>query len=497
MGIELKEFLQIINGFGKYQKLLDLLFSLMVIPCGYSTLVMYFAALNPKWKCTKNSTVCIQNGTFAKDDAFRCQIPRSEWDYIEPQEYSIVTQFDLVCDREWGVYMSTSIFFIGWIMGALFLGWVSDNYGRKKVMFVSFTAVVLGGFASSFSTNLAMFLVLRFISGIFRGGTIFYVTITEMVSDKKRSFAGNMIWLSFTIALCAMGLKAYFIRTCKTLLIVTTVPYLLFLLTYNFVPESIQWLRAKGRVDEALKILQKIARWNGKELDPKLSLAPIKAGGINRVSPVDLFHGREMAIKTLAQGFVWMVNGMVYYGIALAADDLGGSLYLNFVLVSLVEFPAVIIAIVCLNRFGRKKTTIISLFLSGIVCLCVPAIPLSSGVNLGRVCLGMMGKMFITISFDGVFLWSAELYPTSIRSQGFGFLRITSRIGAAAAPWIAKAVKVFHPSLPFIIMGGLGLLSGATCFFLPETLGVEMKATVQDNGDNGEKIELKDQNIIS
>lgn len=497
MDIELKEFLQIINGFGKYQKLLDLLFSLMIIPCGYSTLVMYFAALNPKWKCADNSTVCMLNGTFPKDDTFRCQIPRSEWEYMEPKEYSIVTQFDLVCDREWGVYMSTSIFFIGWILGAIFLGWVSDNYGRKKVLFVSYAAVVLGGFASSFATDLAMFLILRFISGIFRGGTIFFITITEMVSDEKRSLAGNMLWFSFTVGLCAMGLQAYFIRTWKILLIITTVPYLVFLLTYNFVPESIRWLRVKGRADEVLKIFQKIAQWNGKELNPKLALTPIKAVGNHRSSPADLFRGREMTIKTLAQGFVWMVNGMVYYGIALAADDLGGSLYLNFVLVSLVEFPAVLIAIVCLNRFGRKKTTMASLFLSGIVCLCVPTIPLSAqqgGINLGRICLGMLGKMFITVSFDGVFLWSAELYPTSVRSQGFGFLRITSRIGAAAAPWIAKAVKVFHPSLPFIIMGCLGLLSSATCFVLPETLGVELKATVQD-GD--EKIELKDQNITS
>ena len=497
MDIELKEFLTIINGFGKYQKLLDLLFCLMILPCGYSTLVMYFAALNPNWKCVYNSTVCTLNGTFAKDDTFRCHIPRSEWEYMKPREYSIVTQFDLVCDREWGVYMSTSIFFIGWILGAIFLGWVSDNFGRKKLLFVSFTAVVLVGFVSSFATDLAMFLVLRFISGIFRGGTIFFITITEMVSDEKRSLAGNMLWFSFTIGLCAMGLQAYFIRTWKILLIVTSAPYLVFLLSYSFVPESIRWLRVKGRIDEALKIFQTIARWNGKELDPKLSLAPIKTGNHRTSSsPADLFRGREMTIKTLSQGFVWMVNGMVYYGIALAADDLGGSLYLNFVLVSLVEFPAVLIAIVCLNRFGRKKTTIISLFLSGILCLCVPTIPLSAqqgGINYGRICLGMMGKMFITISFDGVFLWSAELYPTSVRSQGFGFLRITSRIGAAAAPWIAKAVKVFDPSLPFIIMGSLGLVSSVACFVLPETLGVELKATVEDS----EKMELKDRNITS
>ena len=45
-----------------------------------------------------------------------------------------------------------------------------------------------------------------------------------------------------------------------------------------------------------------------------------------------------------------MVNGLVYYGVALAADDLGGQIYRDYILTSLVEFPAVILAIVLCNK---------------------------------------------------------------------------------------------------------------------------------------------------
>ena len=44
------------------------------------------------------------------------------------------------------------------------------------------------------------------------------------------------------------------------------------------------------------------------------------------------------------------VNGMVYYGLSLSAGEFGGSIYLNFVLTSLVEIPANLLVIHNCNR---------------------------------------------------------------------------------------------------------------------------------------------------
>ena len=43
-------------------------------------------------------------------------------------------------------------------------------------------------------------------------------------------------------------------------------------------------------------------------------------------------------------------NGMVYYGVSLSAGAFGGSIYLNFILTSLVEIPANILVIDNCNR---------------------------------------------------------------------------------------------------------------------------------------------------
>ena len=62
-------------------------------------------------------------------------------------------------------------------------------------------------------------------------------------------------------------------------------------------------------------------------------------------------------------------------------------------------------------------------------------------------------------------------------------MQITSRLGAASAPWIAKGVKSTHESLPFIIMGSLGLAGGIACFFLPETKGQEIHETEEETSE--------------
>ena len=45
-----------------------------------------------------------------------------------------------------------------------------------------------------------------------------------------------------------------------------------------------------------------------------------------------------------------MVNALVYFGVALAADDLGGSMHFNYILSSVVEFPAAVVAIFGCNK---------------------------------------------------------------------------------------------------------------------------------------------------
>uniref|UniRef100_A0A7M5V1J1 Uncharacterized protein n=1 Tax=Clytia hemisphaerica TaxID=252671 RepID=A0A7M5V1J1_9CNID len=242
--------------------------------------------------------------------------------------------------------------------------------------------------------------------------------------------------------------------------------------------ESVRWLRTKERYSDAKSILRRMARWNHKELDETAGIErPIIS--TKRTTPLDLFR-RNLVVSTLAQGCLWFVNGLVYYGLSLSADDLGGSMYLNFVYVSLAEIPSAICAADFSNRFGRKRTTVVALILAGVFCISVPYIPLTEAGKPSRLAVGLLGKFFLTLSFDIITIWSVELFPTDLRSKGLSFVYMCGNVGSTASPWIAKGLKVFSDEVPFIVMGVSALVGGAVGLLLEETNGRDAKDTLNE-----------------
>ena len=471
--VSIDEMLSIIGPFNRFQWILDAMFCIMIFPQTLQVLIMYFAALSPTWKCVSNSTICNTTGTFPSDDDRRCNMSRTEWEFTVPKSFSIVTQFELYCEKEWIAPISISFLFLGWGIGAIVLGWVADNFGRKSVLFPSLATLMFIGFVNSFVDNIIIFILCRFFVGFCIPGIVvqMFVLISELVGSKQRPFAGIIIWFFFALALCLLGLQAYLIQEWKKLFIISSAPYFFVLLFYKFVPESVRLLRLKGKIKEMNRVLERIAYWNRKTIPDDVQVSTVDDTKDNKSNPLDIFKPCSVAISSLIQGFAWLVDGMVYYGLSLASDDLGGSLYRNYVLVSAVEFPAVLLACYLCEKFGRKKTVIVPMLLGGIACTLIAFLPPEGNTKIARVCMGMIGKFFISLSFDSIYTWSVELYSTDLRSQGMGFLQVTCRIGAATSPWVAKGLKKFNETVPFITMGVVTLIAGGFLFFLPETKG--------------------------
>ena len=59
----------------------------------------------------------------------------------------------------------TSIFFVGWLVGAIVLGFTADNWGRRGTLIVSVTTCIVVGFVSIFMPNIYCLVVCRFIVG--------------------------------------------------------------------------------------------------------------------------------------------------------------------------------------------------------------------------------------------------------------------------------------------------------------------------------------------
>eukprot|EP00111_Clytia_hemisphaerica_P006838 TCONS_00019771-protein len=479
--LNVDDFLHLVGDYGKFQKTLNVIFGLMEIPYIFVIYILTFTAFEPEWRCAENSTVCSLNGTFTSENNFRCHIPRSEWEYLQPKEYSIVVEYDLSCGGEWLISLSVSIIFVGALFGAVILTWVSDNFGRKKLMFISYTAGTIANFASCLMPNMSLFIMFRFFSGFFMPGANVFVMIIETVGEKHRAFAGNLIWLFYAVALCLLPLKAYFISSWKLLFVAGSLPYLVFVATYQFVPESVRWLRLKSRTKDALAIFQRMAKWNGRVLDPTVTLSPVSKEK-EITNPLDVFRPKQMAMTSIVFIFCFYTNSLVYFGLTMTAGDLGsGSLHLNFVLMSLVEFPAALLATYCCDKFGRKKSSTFPLALSGLLVVTVSLLPITTqAFRMVRTITGIFAKLFITMSYDCIATLVVEAYPTNIRSEALGIMGVAATIGGASAPWVAKGLSTLVAELPFYVMGTLGVVAGVSCYLLPETKGTLLRESKID-----------------
>jgi hypothetical protein len=90
-------------------------------------------------------------------------------------------------------------------------------------------------------------------------------------------------------------------------------------------------------------------------------------------------------------------------------------------------------------------------------------------------------KFCASASYAIIYLYSSELFPTSIRNSCMGSCSMMARIGAITAPFIiGLADSLSSPSLPFLVFGVSGILGSLTALILPETLNRELPQKIHD-----------------
>jgi len=105
----------------------------------------------------------------------------------------------------------------------------------------------------------------------------------------------------------------------------------------------------------------------------------------------------------------------------------------------------------------------------------------TGGVNLAplKTVFVMIGKFGITSAFGIVFLYSPELFPTTLRSLGTGISSFCGRIGNMSAPF-ATVLDVYAPWLSAIVYGTVSIGCGLLVLILPETLNRPLPQSIEE-----------------
>uniref|UniRef100_A0A8D0L3A1 Solute carrier family 22 member 3 n=1 Tax=Sphenodon punctatus TaxID=8508 RepID=A0A8D0L3A1_SPHPU len=331
--------------------------------------------------------------------------------YRQPHS-SIVSEFDFMCDNAWMLDLTQAFLNLGFLAGAFILGYAADRYGRILVYLSSSLGVGVCGLAVAFSSNIYLFLIFRFLQGIFAKGTWLtaYVIVTEIVGSDQRRIVGIVIQIFFTLGIIILPGIAYLIPTWQGIQLAITLPNFFFLLYYWVVPESPRWLLTRKKEQKALKIMHAIAKQNGKKLSPHYSKV---LGELKNPSFLNLVKTPHMRKYTFILMYAWFTSAVVYQGLVMRIGILKGNLYLDFFISGIGELPAAILIILTIDRIGRRLPFVLSNIVAGVACLITAFLP--EEIPWLKTIVATLGRLAITMSFEIVYLVNTELYPTMLR----------------------------------------------------------------------------------
>ncbi|XP_044269761.1 beta-alanine transporter [Tribolium madens] len=519
--MDLDDVLPQVGEFGRYQKLV-LWFILLpgVFPCGFHAYNQLFMAATPDHWCRIKEleeydarlvrnisipTVVLLDGQtrFSQCTMYDLNYTNSlefyesvnytnvrtvpcehGWVYDkEGHENTIITEWDLVCDKDLSATLALVLLGLGGLLGNYFFGYVQDGIGRKPAFFIYLFIQCVFGIATAFANNFATWAIFRFGVGFTVPAILGtpYVLAIELVGPRHRTLVTILINIAYSLALVSLAIIVWVIREWRMLALATTLPFLTLFLHWWLLPESPRWLLAQGRIKEAEKILLQMGKINGKKLPENFILSLTTQDMNQNVVQIDygirhLFQSPNLRWKTIIVTFIWFTNTSVYVGLSYYAPALGGDEFLNFFLAGAVELPTYLFLWPAMEKWGRRWSLCVSMVVGGSACLATFLVQNDSVITLGLYCIGKMG---ISSSFVVLPLMASELYPTVVRGLGMSVSSMMGMLGPVFIPMV-NYLGSDMLTLPLIIMGTMLVMGGACSLLLPETLNQHLPQTLQD-----------------
>ncbi len=420
--------------------------------------------------------------------------------FIDPQHLAETARSSLS-----GWTVSSALF--GCIIGAIIAGWVSNAIGRKGGMLVAGALFLISAAGSAYPefglgpiggmgpAALTPFILYRILCGIGVGiaSMLSPLYIAEIAPSQIRGRLVSFNQLSIVLGMllvyfvnwwiASQGDEAWIHHTgWRLMLLSEAVPAVLFMILLTFVPDTPRWFVMKGQLEDARAILGRLvgeaeARTTLVEIQNSLAVAEHPAGvSLLAFGPLVIVAG---ILLSAFQQFVG-INAVLYYA-PLMFKNLGASTdsaLWQTVIVGLANVVFTVVAILTVDRLGRKPLLIIGGLVMGVAMITLGFQFKANAEGTGPLLAAILYIAGFALSWGPVtWVLLAEMFPNSIKSRAMALAVAAQWIANLFVSWSFKILignsalnALFNHGFPYWMYGVMSFLAAAfVYFYVPET----------------------------
>jgi MFS family permease len=382
---------------------------------------------------------------------------------------------------------------LGACVGALFFGWLTDRFGRKKLFMLTLGVYLIGTAMTALSFHAWWFFLFRFITGAGIGGEYAAINsaIDELIPARHRGridivingtyWAGAAFGALLTVPILTQLPVAWGWRLAFGLGVVLG---LVVLLVRRHVPESPRWLFIHGRGQEADDLVKAVEQTVEREdnvtlepVDKYITIHQRKTIGFGRIAKtlITQYPKRAALGLSLFIGQAFLYNA-VTFGYAQILQTFfkvpSGSTGYYFAVIAVGNLLGPLLMAHLFDSLGRKVMITGTYVISGVLLL-VTAWLFGAGVlsaTTMTVCWCVV-LFFASAGASAAYLTVSEIFPMETRALAIAFFfAVGTAAGGITGPLLFAHLvgsgKVHDTVVAFVIGATLMILAGLTELFL-------------------------------
>ena len=348
----------------------------------------------------------------------------------------------------------TSLFLIGWAIGGVIFGPISDRFGRRRTLMITMVLYALGTAACAFVTDIWQLTACRLIASLGIGGewAAGAAMVAEVVDEEYRVEAGALLYTAAPFGLfLATGVNAL---VAGNLMTESPETSWRFVLLFGLLPAAVAFL--------VRLFIKEPDRW----------VATARSAPTPRIrelfNPVFWPRTRSALLMTFVALLTWWscnafipVVSATLGQAAAAADGLDkaatSALVEHWKTIATTSFNlggllGTLLTVPIAKRFGRRPMFAVYFAVAAASLMATFGLDIPDEARLYMY-------FFIGLSVFGVFgsftYYLPELFPTRLRATGSGFCYNIGRVVAAAGPFVVGSVAAAGAGAPAVILNAL------------------------------------------